>query len=238
MSMTVAQLVTAAQEFADAAGSPRWSTTTIAQYVGFEQWRAQARLLNANNQYYVNGPVTVSPNVSTGEFSISDLTTGSGDSAKNFYRVLLLGLPAGSPSGTTGPLWYREAPSMEMYPPTQPSTVLPYVWYQKGTVIQTLPVNAGAQLQVYCNYRPPRADQLSATSVTVDFPDGYELGLALKVAARMLYKGGSESLAAATLDAQGEDILNDMLMDLGRRGTKPIIARAMDLAQDWGGGVW
>ena len=153
MSMTVANLVSLAQEYADAVGSQRWSTTTITQYIGWEQWQNQARLLNANNQYYINGPLTVSPNVA-GTFNVTDLDTGTGDTAKYFYRMQLIGLPSGGTSGTSGPLWFRQAPSMEQYPPIQPSTVLLYVWYQMGTVIQTLPINVG-QLQCFVSYRPP-----------------------------------------------------------------------------------
>lgn len=235
MSMTVAQLVSAAQNFADAVGSPRWTTATITQYIGYIQWNNQARLLNANNQYYINGPVTVSPNVS-GEFDISSLTTGTGDSAKYFYRMQLIGIPSGGAAGTSGPLWYRQAPSMLDYPPVQPSTVLPYVWYQKGSVIQTLPIQQGQTLQCYVNYRPPRADQLSGSSVAVDYPDGYELGIALEVGSMMLIKGGAEAIAAEVLHRQAEDITQGMLLDLGRRGTGPIVARSFDLPQDWGSG--
>lgn len=238
MSMTVAQLIAMAQELADAVGSPRWTTANITTYIGWEQWNNQARLLNANNQYYVNGPVTVTPNVTVGTFPLSDLDTGTGDSKKYFYRMQLIGLPSGGTSGTSGPLWYAHAPSMQQYPPTQPSTVLPYVWYQMGSVIQTLPVNSGPTLQVYCNYRPPRADQLSATSVTVDYPEGYELGLAYAAASTMLTKGGAEMVASAALRQRADDILESMLFDLGRRGTGPIIQRAMDSASDYAGGVY
>lgn len=232
MSQTVAQLVALAQEYADAVGSPRWSTSTITQYIGWEQWQNQAKLLNANNQYYVNGPVTVSPNV-TGTFNVSVLDTGTGDSKMYFYRMLLIGLPSGGTSGTSGPLWFRQAPSMQDYPPTQPSTVLPYVWYQMGTVIQTLPINVG-DLQCYVNYRPPRADQLSGSGVTVDYPEGYEMGLAWGAASRMLAKGGSEMIASAAARQQANEFLENMLFDLGRRGTNPIIARANDSPSDWG----
>lgn len=236
MSMTVDQLVAAAQNFADAVDSPRWATATITAYIGLEQWRNQAKLLNANNQFYINGPVTVSPNVS-GEFDLSDLSTGTGDSKKYFYRMQLLGLPSGGASGTSGPLWYRQAPSLTQYPPVQPSTALSYVWYLKGSKIQTLPVQNGQTLQCYVNYRPPRADQLSASSVTVDYPDGYELGLALAVGAMMLHKGGAEATAAADLKHQADEIMEDMLLDLGRPGVTPIIARASDMAEDWASGA-
>jgi hypothetical protein len=130
-------------------------------------------------------------------------------------------------------LWFREAPSMQQYPPVQPSTVLPYVWYQKGTVIQTLPIQSGQTLECYVSYRPPRADQLSASSVTLDYPDGYELGLAMATASMMLMKGAAEATQSAFLRQQADRILESMLFDLGRRGTNPIIARAMDMPEDY-----
>ncbi len=235
MSATVAQLVALARELADAVSSPRWSDPTIATWIGLEQWRNQAKLLNANNQFYINGPITVTQD-SLGQFNLSDLTTGATDSKKYFYRIHLLGLPSGGSNGTSGPLWYRKG-SLNRFPPTQPSTSLPYVWYLLGTKIQVLPATASQTLQVYVSYRPPRADQLSATSVTVDYPEGYETGLAMGAAAMMLDKGGAEDSAASVMRALADDLRDDMLLDLGRPSTDPIIAGSLDDPSDWGTGL-
>lgn len=229
MSMTRAQLTSMAREVADAVGSPRWSDSTIQSWLGLAQWQELGNLLNANRQYYMN---VVQPYMdSNGRFLMSELTTGTGDSTKNFYRVLTMSQP--NTSAATAQVYYRKV-NYEEYPNPQPSTSLPYVWYDYGDEIQILPAVGGLQMNVVCNYRPARVDQLVADSSVVPFPDGYESLLALMAGARMLDKGGAEANAAAILRGEAEQIREQMLMDLGRRSTMPIIARAFDDPLGWG----
>lgn len=230
--MTRLELRDLALEYADAVGSPRWSTANINIAMGGVQWRNIARLLNANNQFYIN-TCTVTQNVN-GQFNWSDLTTGSGDSAKNAYRVQSLGSPSSTSGGTSSPLFYREVKYVQ-YPNPQASTQLAYVWYRFGSVAQVLPASSGMALQAVVNYRPPRVDQLSADSITVEYPDGYETGLACETAAMMLMKGAAESGVAADLMAVANGIFEDMILDLGRMSISPTVAQAMDNASDWGG---
>lgn len=236
MSMTRAQLTTLTREVADAVDSPRWSDANIQRLLGLAQWTELGKLLNANQQYYVNGSaldLTVTQD-SNGQFNWSSLTTGSGDSAKNVYRVLTLGLPSGGgANGTSGPLYYTQVPYWR-YPNPQPSTSLPYVWYRVGSKVQILPAVSGQVLTAVVNYRPPRVEQLSDDSVTVDFPDGYEALLAYGAGAMMLDKGGAEARQANVLLANAEGIRQDMMLDLGRMGISPIIAQASDNPEDWG----
>ncbi len=239
MTSTVAQLIAQTREAADAVGSSRWSDTTIQAWIGLEQWRWQAKLLNANNQYYINGGdgTLIVTEDANGQFDVANFSTGTGDTKRYFYRVQTLGQPSGGgQAGTSGPLYYKEA-SYIRYPNPQPSTSLPYVWYKIGTKIQVLPAIAGQSLTAVVNYRPPRADQLSATSVTLDYPDGYESGLAFAAAAKMLQKGDAQGADAAALQAIADSIGNDMLLDLGRSSTQPIIALASDNPEDWGSSV-
>lgn len=236
MTMTRGELTDLARELADAVDSPRWTDAGIQKLLGLNQWIELGKLLNANNQYYVNGgaqDLTITEDVN-GQFNWSDFTTGTGDDVKTVYRVLTLGQPAGSAQGSSGPLFYKEVPYVR-FPNPQPSTSLPYVWYRIGSKVQVLPAVGGQVLTAVVNYRPCRVDNLSSDSIDVPFPDGYEALLAYLAGAMMLDKGGAEAGAANVLLANAESIRNDMMMDLGRMSIQPIISQAMDDPQAWGG---
>ncbi len=236
MSQIRSALTLLARELADAVDSPRWSDASIQSLLGLAQWQELGKLLNANNQYYVNGGASdlmVTQNAN-GQFLWDNLTTGTGDSVKTVYRVLTLGQPAGSAQGSSGPLFYKEV-KYERFPNPQPSTSLPYVWYRIGSYVQVLPAVPGQVMQACVNYRPCQVQNLSADSVAVPFPDGYEQMLAYLAGAMMLDKGGAEAGAANVLLANAESIRSDMMMDLGRFSTQPIIQQAMDDPQAWGG---
>lgn len=237
MSSTRAQLTLLARELADAVDSPRWSDPSIQSLLGLAQWTEIGKLLNAFNQYYVNGgdQGLIVTQDSLGQFNWSDLTSGTGDSVKTVYRVITLGQPSGGgANGTSGPLFYQNVDYIR-YPNPQPSTSLPYVWYRIGLKVQVLPAVAGQTLNAVVNYRPCQVQNLSTDSVAVPFPDGYETMLAYLAGAMMLDKGGAEAGAANALLANAEGIRNDMMMDLGRTSTAPIIARASDDPEAWMG---
>lgn len=218
------------RELADAVDSPRWSDASIDKMLGIAQWTEQAGLLNANRMMYVQS-VDVTQD-SEGKFAIADLTTGSGNSTKHFYRVLTMAQP--NNASATAQLYYREA-TYEEYPNPQPSTSLPYVWYQFGDDIQILPACSGLSMRVVCNYRTVPVDQLDDDADDVLFPTGYESLLAYVAGAMMLDKGGQEAGAANVLLANAEWIRQAMLMDLGRRSTMPTVARSFDDRLAWGG---
>jgi hypothetical protein len=236
--MTRAQLTTMARQFADAVNSPRWSDPTIQSLLGQHQWNETGKLLNAFNQYYINGgagDLTVTQDAK-GQFNWSDLTTGTGDDVKNVYRVLTLGQPSGGgANGTSGPLFYANVPYTR-FPNPQPSTSLPYVWYRIGSKVQILPAVQGQILQAVVNYRPCRVENLASDDSEVPFPDGYEMLLAYLAGAAMLDFGGAEAGAANVLLANAEGLRSDMMLDLGRYSTQPILAQAFDDPQAWGGG--
>lgn len=229
MSKTRAELTSAVREVMNAAYSTQWTDANLQMWLGLAHWTEYANLLNAINTYTLQ-QVTVTQDVN-GQFTLASLSTGSGDTAKNFYRMLSLTQPA----QTNGiiQIFYQET-RYELYPNPQPNTAMPYVWYRYGSNVQVLPVQYGTSLTATVNYRPPRVDQLSADSVAVDFPDGYESLLVFRAAALALRKGGSEVPAAKEWDRQADALRALMLMDLARTGTKPIVARAFDDASDWG----
>lgn len=229
MSMTRAQLTTLTREVMNAVGSNQWSDATLQTWLGLAHWQEYGNLLNVNNAYKMQ-QVSVTQD-SNGQFTVASLSTGSGDTAKNFYRIITVAQPA-SPVGQIQ-FFYQEV-DFRQYPNPQPNTALPYVWYRMGDVIQILPVASGQGMTVTVNYRPPRVDQLSADSITVDFPDGYEALLAWRAAEMAVLKGGQENDAAAGYARTAELIRREMLLDLGRQGVRPIVAKAFDDASDWG----
>lgn len=229
--MTQAQLLAATRDQMNATGSPQWSDSTLLSWLGLAHWQEWANLLNANNVYYSQN-ITVTQDVN-GQFPIANLTTGSGDAQKNFYRILTLAQPT---SVTQPQLFYRNTRYQD-YPNPQPNqqTYLSGLWYRLGTQIQVMPVQNGQTMAVQVNYRPPRVDQLSGSGVTVDFPDGYEMLLVLMAGVFALQKGGNEAQAAAVLKATADMVRAQMMMDLGRQTTWPIVATAFDRTEDWAG---
>ena len=231
MTMTQGQLLAATRDQMNATGSTQWSDATLLSWLGLASWREWANLLNANNVYYSQN-ITVTQDAN-GQFAISALTTGSGDTQKNFYRILTIA----QPTGAAQPQLFYRGTSYREYPNPQPNqqTYLSGLYYRIGTQIQVMPVANGQQMAVQVNYRPPRVDQLSTSSINVDFPDGYEMLLVLDAGVMALQKGGSEAGAASVLKSTAEEIRNQMMMDLGRQDTHPIIAQSMDKPDDWAG---
>ena len=229
--MTQAQLLAALTDEMNATGSSQWSSATLLSWLDLAFWQEWANILNANNVYYSQS-VTVTQD-SNGQFAISALTTGSGDTQKNFYRILSLAQPQG---GNQPQLFYRQTRYQD-YPNPQPNqgTYLSGLWYRIGTQIQVMPVANGQTMSVQVNYRPPRVDQLATGASVVDFPDGYEMLLVHVAASYALTKGGSEVEAAQAIQAKADQIRSMMLLDLARQGTWPIVATAFDTPDQWGG---
>ena len=215
----------------NAYGSGQWTDAEITSYIGTAHWAEWADLLNAN-RFYKMQQVSVTED-SNGQFTFASLTTGSGDTAKYFYRIITVAQP-GTPASQVQ-YYYREA-TYDQYPNPQPNTSLPYVWYRFGDNVQVLPVASGQGLTITTNWRPTKASSLTNASSTVDFPTGYEDVVSWRAAALALAKGGSEVDATRSLLAQYTIMHDAFLADLGRQSTWPIIARAFDVPQDWGGG--
>lgn len=229
MSMTRAQLTAQTRQIMNAVSSGQWTDAELQAWLGLAHWQEYANIINAINSYTLQA-ILVTQDVN-GQFPISSLSTGSGDTAKNFYRILALAQPASSQGQIQ---FFYQQTKFQMYPNPQPNTAMPYVWYRFGSYIQVLPVQNGIQMTCTVNYRPPRVDQLSADTVAVDFPDGYETLLAWRAAGMALRKGGSEVPAALEMENMADMIRAEMLLDLGRMGTQAIIAGAFDDPADWG----
>ena len=230
MSLTVQNMIDQTREIMDAVGSGEWSDTTLTTWLGAAHWQLYANLLNAN-RYYQMQQVTVTED-SNGMFNLTDLSTGTTDTKKYFYRILTVS-QQGTPAGVSQ-MYYRKV-EFEQFPNPQPNTSLPYVYMQYGQKIAVLPVQSGTQLQVTVNYRPPNPAQLSGTSVTVDFPEGYELMVPWRAAQLGLLKGGNETQAAYDIKSKADDMEHQFLQDLGRVSKWPIFASATDDPSMWAG---
>jgi hypothetical protein len=231
MTVSLGALVSITRDNMNAVGSDQWSDATLIRWLGVAHWKEWGNLLNANNAYYMQ-QVSCTQDTA-GQVAVSALTTGTGDSTKNFYRILTVAQPASAQAQIQ--FFYKEV-RFKQYPNPQPNTSLPYVWYRFGSQLQILPVAAGQAMTVTVNYRPQRLDYLTAaTTVAVDFPSGYEDLLPMTATAMALRKGGSEVQAAGLWDAMATEYRNEMLLDLSRQGTEPFIVGALDSPDDWGG---
>lgn len=240
MSMTKTQFVSQVINALDATGidanlaasttTPRWDSTTIlvvGSNVMSEEW---GNILNQNADYRFNS-VSVTTD-SSGRIAIADLTTGSGDTKKNFYRVL---------SGPTdGNVLYRQTDFRNVPLATISNYNSPwdYLYYLSGSdYFQCLPVASGTALTVVVNWTPPVVNDLSAGSVVLDYPTNSEMVLVWRTAAKLLIgKGGDESGAAAALDALADDARVQLLGSIARLTTRPTALGFQDLAMHWGGG--
>lgn len=230
MSYTVSQLVTNTREMMDAANSSRWTDAFITTVLGIVQSREYSGILGAN-PYYRFATRSVSTD-SDGLIPYTDLNGSSGDTAETLYRILAI---------ADGFTVYRQTEFRSVPLATQTNYDSPYqrLWYDAGANIQILPVSSNLALTITVNYTPPRPDQLSASSVTVDFPDGHEVILWLEAAAMLLEKGGAESEAADRMRTMANLERQQMYQDITRRAARPTYFGYPDLAAEWGGmGMW
>lgn len=232
MSLTRSSLRTRILQLADAVSSSRWDSTTtgaageVDQHMGIVHAREWRRILNANSYYRA---AKRTPTVdSSGRIAISDLTSGSGDSAERFYRVLLMSI---------NDLPYREITGKDGFMATvQQVTSSPLygVWFRQGDYLIVPDAANATNTDIWVNHLPTRADNLATDASTVVFPDDYEDILAYETAAILLSKGAAEVDAAAALKALAEDMRRDMLQDIARTSTRPLVMQFPDTAQEWG----
>lgn len=226
MAVTKAQLIALTRETMDAVASDRWSDATITTVLSSVYGDEWSNILNAQ-PYYTFAKRTVTTD-GDGMVSFSALSSGSGDSQQNFYRVL---------SVSDGNVLYTQTRFQDVplatttnYLPTYPR-----LFYTAGQALQILPVAASTTLYVYVNYKPTAFNQLATSSSVIDFPDGGELILANEAGAMLLNKGGAESAAARVLREEAKLQRAAMLDDLRRYTIQPTLMAYPDQKYEWGG---
>ncbi len=232
MPVTQTQFLANVRSFMDAEQSTRWSDALILAVAGLVANDEWAHLLNAN-RFYNFATISVTTD-SQGRIPLSQLSTGTGDTAQNFYRVL-----AGP---TDGNILWRET-DFDYVPlgaQTNYQNPYEYLYYIAGGdnttgFLQLLPVQAGLALTVGINWRPVTIDQLAGGGSNINFPAGYEWIPTWVTAATCLLKGGAEAGAAQVLYSLADDARKTMLGDLGRKTTRPTLARYQDSPAAWGG---
>lgn len=227
MAVTRAQLVSYTREAMDAVGSDRWSDSLIKSVLNVVYDDEWSNLLNAS-QYYTYGMRQVTTNAN-GVVAFSALNSGSGDSQQNFYRIL---------SVSDGNVLYSQTRFQDVplatttnYLPTYPR-----LYYIVGEQAQILPVSSGLSLYIAVNYKPTALEDLASDASTITFPMGGEWIIANEAGARLLNKGGAESVAAQVLKREAAELRAGMLDDIRRRTINPTMLAYPDQKYDWAGG--
>jgi hypothetical protein len=233
MAFTRAQYRTRTQRRMDASSATRWDTTVgsageIDQVLGLVFDREWKNILNANRFYRVLKTTPTSN--SSGEYTLTDLNgSGTNDNAVRFYRILAVKIDG---------VMYREGNPQHYFGIAEEGgNTLPHrVWYRQGDLMVALPTQASKQADGVCvNHLPCRIDNLSGEGVNVTFPDGYEDIICLEAAALLLSKGGAETDTSAEFKQLAASMRRDMLDDVCRISTHPIVMQYDDNAIDWAG---
>lgn len=228
MAITRSQFVDRVRFYMDAEGSARWDEDTILEVGGMVFENEWSGILNQNKNYRMNTASVTTD--SEGRIAIADLTTGTGDTAKHFFRVL---------SGPTdGQVLYRETDYQNVPLGIFQNYQYPwaYLYYLAGDYWQLLPIQNGLALSVVVNWTPTRINDLAGDGSTIDFPAGFDYIPIWQTAGTLLLKGGAEAEGANAMFALADDARTKMYGQIGRLTTKPSSLQFPDTASSWGGG--
>jgi hypothetical protein len=164
-----------------------------------------------------------------GVVAFTSLNNGAGDSQQNFYRILSVS----DGNVLYGQTRFQDVPlaTTTNYLPTYPR-----LYYIVGEQVQILPVASGTTLYVAVNYKPTALSDLGSDASTINFPLGGEWIIANEAGARLLNKGGAESVAAQVLKREAAELRAGMLDDIRRRTINPTMLAYPDQKYDWAGG--
>lgn len=226
-SVTRDDLVEQARAWADATGSERWDDTLEIVPVLSSIYDKEWSNILAVAPYYRLATRSVTSTAS-GQITLTDLNSGSGDSAQNWHRVITV---------ASGNYLYDETRFQDV--PLGTSTTWPSngarLYYFAGTAIQLLPNTASLALSVTVNYKPVSLIDMSAGTVAIDFPANSHLILVYEAAAQLLMKADTETNDAASLRQMAARERDLMLADIQRRSINPLRVMPMDDARDWAG---
>ena len=226
-AITRAQLVSDTRQYMDAEQSDRWSDAfikTVLNSVYDAEW---SNILNAAPYYrFAQRQVTTDAN---GQVALTALDGGSGNTQQILYRIM---------SVSDGNVLYTETRFQDV-PLATTTNYLPVydrLYYLTGTYLQALPVASGVGLYVGVNYKPTALLDLSADTVTIDWPANSHLVLVYQAAYQLLQKGGAEAAAAANLRRIADEERQTLLDDLRRQTINPTRMAYPDTKWNWSGG--
>lgn len=215
--------------YMDATLSQRWDQAAGAEVdrrIGAVYDSIWHRMLNAN-PYYRVGKRTPASN-STGRYLLSDLTVGADDTLQRFYRVLGVVIDL---YPYDGPVDFSTWAPFEL----QNISTANRVWYQEGTSLVALPIQASKVADaIWVNYIPQRPDELEGDNSVIEFPDGHEEVLIALSAARLLTKAGAETQAAAEIKAEIRMAYDELIGDISRVANRPSGIAYIDSTSEWG----
>lgn len=216
----------------DATGSSRWDSTggtsgeidPVLSYVFDKEWR---RILT--HQPYQRVAQKTPTSDSSGRYAISDLSVSTTDAEQRLFRILAVVIDNRA---------YQEVDAKDWFSALADNPTSRVYWRQ-GDYLNCLPTQASTAIAspdgIWVNHIPSRPDALSADSVTVTFPDGYDEIVILETAALLLSKGGAETGTTMNLKALANEMRKDMLDDLSRTSARPRTFAYSDSKLDWGG---
>lgn len=228
MSITRLDYRTRVANLADINGSPRWdftsgSTGEVDQHLGVVHAREWKRILSDQPYYTIAQRTPTSDGL--GQIAISDLSTGLGtDTAQRFYRCLMVAM-------SNFP--YEEMQGKDAFLSQLTIGGSYRIWYRTGDYIVVPDSPNQVATGIWVNYTPTRSDQLLTDASLVVFPDDYEDVLVYEGAAALLTKGGTQTDTAGEFKAIAESMRADMLQDIARFSTKPIMVQFPDFRSDW-----
>lgn len=234
-----ANVRTACVRLADAYGSPRWDTTMgatgeVDQHLGTAHAKWWRRILDACRSYRVG--VRTPTSDADGRYALADLSSGTAGLAtrERFHRVLSVLIDRGEYEDAT-----QESERMLLrwsLLAAGETEAGPRTYWVAGDYLYTLPKLASTQATaIWVNHTPERLDALSDDTYDVVFPEDWYHVLFHEGAANLLMKGGAETQAAAELRQQAEAHAREMIGELTRRSTGPLVMRFPDGAADWAG---
>jgi len=226
-TVTLGQLVADTREYMDAVGSTRWSDATIKLVLNNVFDGEWSNILNAAPYYRFAIRQTTTD--ASGQFAFTTLSSGSGDTEQNFYRIMSVS----DGNALYGQTRFQDVPlaTTTNYLPTYPR-----LYYIAGQSVQILPVAASVALYVGVNYKPTAISDLAGDASIIDYPDNSHLVLVWQAAALLLLKGGTEAAAAANLKAMADDNRKSLLDDIRRMTINPTLMAYPDQKYAWGGG--
>ena len=195
----------------------------IAGMVHIDEWKK----IFDEAPYYRTASVAVALD-SSKTFAWSALSTGTGNSAKNAYRVLEM-------TNTRGDnLVYHQPDRLRLADPSRVQTTF-RMWTRNGDRVQTFGTTALDTLTVLVNYTPCSVSDLASDADTVDWLNDYKPILWYESASTVLAKAGREVSEAQQLAGLADVMRQKMLSGIRREAATPYVMSADDNPWEWGG---